>query len=237
MFLNKGIGNVNIDFDFEQGDADIVVNYNNVDVLSNNIRNSGSVLFTKDSLSVDYYYITITPNNATYNITLNCLASQEELTVVRVVNNDETLLGGTTHHNYNYTYESYESIPTNDFITFSDPSFVSVTGNEGSGNIPVGGSVVKMRAKKEVGDTVDFSIGKFRYLSSDNLYTDIDTLRPLMTVLNKSFDGDTYSAIFLHTSGKKYLYLMWDYRNGTALNMNYNQTSSYDACCKNNDDA
>jgi hypothetical protein len=234
--LGEGTGVVSIPYSFEDGDADILITYNGFTVVSENIEGTGTITFNKDSLTVDEYSITIEPNNATYDMSLGCVEVGEALTVIRIVHNDATISGDTTHHNYNFTDGGYSSPTTNDFITFTDgPAslFTQTTGIEGTGNIPVDGSTVTMRATQMPGDLVNFSNGRFRYYMVDLLFSNLDILIPFMTEATATYDPatNTYSASFPYTTGRKYLYLMWDYKIGNPINLNYSDEDAVDVCC------
>lgn len=234
--LNEGTGIVYLPYNFVSGEASIVVTYNGVDVIDTVINGTGTVSFNKSLLSVNEYTISITPTNATYSIETGCVDVGDAVTIFRIVSNDATISGDTTHHNYSWSGGDIVSPTFTDFITFTDgPTslFESSTGVEGVGGIPVDGSTVTMRAIKETGDIVDFSNGKFKYLQSNVLYTDISVLLPLMneaTPILNPFEG-SYNASFTYNTGYAYTYIVWDYKIGNLISLCYSDVDAVDVCC------
>ena len=236
VLSSEGLGTVYLPYSFESGEATIVITYNGVEVVNTLINGTGTVEFNKSLLSVNEYVVSISPVNATYSIEAGCVDAGNSVTLFRIVSNDSTVYGETTHHNYNW--ESGTNVSTNliDFISFSDgPTslFESATGLEGIGGIPVDGASVTMRAIEEYGDTVDFSNGKFKYLQSNVLYTDVSVLIPLLNeatpILNPS--TGSYNASFTYNTGFAYTYIVWDYKIGNLTSLCYSDVDAVDACC------
>ena len=96
-----------------------------------------------------------------------------------------------------------------------------------------------MQNLQSVGETFVFDplADKFKYLVSNTNYNeaDVNTLIPLLNnatpITNVS--GNTYQSSFTYTnaSNDDYLYLVWDYRVATAIELCYDATSSSNSCC------
>ena len=117
-------------------------------------------------------------------------------------------------------------------LTFSEcyvSSYETITGKQGGGVIPSDGTTVTMLSTKVGFDNYDFVIAsdKFRYVRSDTLYsntpTDIQSLLGITAVASPIFApinfNTSYSANFTMPSVGQYLYLVWDYRKSTPIEL------------------
>lgn len=236
----KIIGEASFDYNFEGGSAHILVQYNGEVVIDDEISGSGSVSFNKDIINPTSALVTITPYYATYNILSNCVES-DQITVIRIVVNSPSNEGQTTHNNYNWSLNGYNS-PTNiDFVLLESDGvslYQSITGPVSVGVIPSFGSTIKMQSDKYITDTFDFdpASNSLKYLVSDTLYTesDINTLRPLLNtatpIINPSSGKFESSFVYNNPSKLQYLYLVWDLLNAYSVGLCYSDISGEDAC-------
>lgn len=236
----KIIGEASFDYNFESGSAHILVEYNGEVVINQEISGTGSVSFNKNVVNPTTALVTITPEYATYNILSSCVES-DKITVIRIVVNSPSNEGQTTHNNYNWSLNGYNS-PTNiDFVLLESDGvslYQSSTGDVSVGVIPAFGSTIKMQSDKYVTDTFDFdpASNSLKYLVSNTLYTesDINTLRPLLNtatpILNPSTGKFESSFVYNNPSKLQYLYLVWDLVNAYSIDLCYSDISGDDAC-------
>ena len=238
LLLTEAVGNVDIDYDFTEGDGTITINYDGANVVNEFVDGSGVLSFTKSNVFPKEAYVTIVSNNASYVITINC-PSTNTLRVKRIVLNSPSDYEKTIHNNYRWSLGSYNSPYNVDSVIF-DISGVSLfaerTGSMSSGTIPADESIVSMYYSKEIDDTFDFVEGQnsFKYLSSDTDYDqeDLPTLLPLLNTATPIV-GATYGSTFTYNKGDGpyYLYLVWDYRVKSSLELCYNETDPLSGCC------
>ena len=118
--------------------------------------------------------------------------------------------------------------------------FETITGPQGGGVIPTNGAVVEMLSNKINNDTFDFNIleDTFQYLRSNTLYNnnaaDIASLLALVTTATPNVaptnGNSAFSADFIMPSSGQYLYLVWDTRTSTPLDLCFGTTAVL-ACC------
>lgn len=240
FIVNVGsiIGDVVIDYNFYSGESGISVMYNGDNVINTTKTGSGSVSFYKDSIDVEFMEVFMTPDEATYNILVNCPLAPE-VTVIRISLNSVDDIGKTIHNNYNWTAGTHTSAYNTDFIMMEDDGvslYDADTAPASYGVIPAYGSTVKMSSNKNSGDTFVFNGNDFKYLISDDLYTEaqINDLKPELDTATPVYNPSTgnYEASFIYAnpSSFQYLYLVWDYTIHTAIDLCYSATSAYDSC-------
>ena len=235
------IGDVSIDYNFSIGGANISVVYNGVNVLNTNVSNSGSVSFTKSQTNPIIAQVTITPIlTATYEMTFGC-PQGEQLTVTQILVNFEGEATLTTTTRYKWELAGNSSPYNTNSVVFEDDGislFESQTNQESFGSIPAEGATVVMQSRQAAGQSFSFDPTKdeFKYLVSNVQYTEatINTLLPLLNTATPITGGPlNYEASFTYNnpSNNDYLYLVWDFRSPTAIELCYDQTSSVDVCC------
>jgi len=235
------IGDISIDYDFSIGGANISVVYNGVNVLNTNVSNSGSVSFTKSQTNPIIAQFTITPIlTATYEMTFGC-PQGEQLTVTQILVNFEGEATLTTTTRYKWELAGNSSPYNTNSVVFEDDGislFESQTNQESFGSIPAEGATVVMQSRQAAGQSFSFdpTKDKFKYLVSNVQYTEatINTLLPLLNTATPITGGPlNYEASFTYNnpSNNDYLYLVWDFRSPTAIELCYDQTNPIDACC------
>jgi hypothetical protein len=117
--------------------------------------------------------------------------------------------------------------------------YQSVTGRQGAGVIPSDTASVQIISNKIGSDNFVFdeTSDRFRYLRTNTLYNNNDTeIQALLaasttaTPIINTGAPTTYSASFNMPSTGSYLYLIWDYRTITEIDLCSGATIS-DACC------
>jgi len=236
--LGTLIGETLFNYDFTQGSADLVVQYNGETVITTTMRGTDGVSFNKNSAFPTKAKVTITPTNATYTFTSNC-PDNFQITLKRIVLNNHSDADATIHNSYDWSYGSYTSTSLTDNIVLEASGislFASQTGMSSSGVLPVNDSDIRMYSSKLVGDTYVFNNGHFRYLITDTDYSqsDINTIinssTTITPVLNPSTGVYNVDFTYSNPSSYQFVYLIWDYRNSTNIDLCYG-TNVVDACC------
>ena len=236
--LGAVIGDTLFNYDFTQGSAILVVEYDGDVVLRTTMRGADGISFNKNSIFPTKAKVTITPTNATYTFTSNC-PTNFEVTIKRIVLNNHSDVNMTIHNSYDWTYGAYvaPSLVDNIVLDASGISlFASQTGISSSGVFPISDSDIRMYSSKLAGDTYIFNNGHFRYLITDTDYSqaDINTIINTSTIVTPVLNPSTgvYNVDFTYSNPLSYpfIYLIWDYRNSTEIDLCYG-TNVIDACC------
>ena len=236
------IGDVSIDYAISSvNGVNISVVYNGVSVLDTNVLSTGSVSFTKSQTNPTLAQVTITPIEvASYEMSFGC-PQGERLTVTQIVVNFEGEASKTTTTRYRWELAGDSSPYNTNSIVLEDDGvslFQSQTNQESFGSIPTEGSTVTMQSRQGAGQSFEFDPArdKFKYLVSNVKYTEatINNLLPLLNTATPITGGPlNYEASFTYnnTFNSNYLYLVWDFREATSIELCYNQTNEVDACC------
>ena len=236
------IGDVSIDYAISSIDGvNISVDYNGVNVLNSNVLGSGSVSFSKSQTNPVLAQVTITPlGETTYEMTFGC-PQGEQLTVTQIVVNFEGEASKITTTRYRWELSGDSSPYSTNVVILEDDGlslFESQTNQTSFGSIPTEGATVTMQSRQMAGQNFDFdpTKDKFKYLVSNVQYTEltVNTLLPLLNTATPITGGPlNYEASFVYNnlSNDNFLYLVWDLREPTAIELCYNQTNEVDACC------
>jgi len=162
---------------------------------------------------------------------------------VVLTNNSDA--GQTIHAEYYYTDAPYISPVQSNLVTFvsgtSNPlvsRFNYVSGNQGTAGIPVDGSTMTIATNKIGTDTFVFDPANdsFKYLRTDIDYNsspgDINTLLSLANAATPLLGGGTYNYVNFNVgSSDDYLYLIWDFRRPTPVELCYDAEFIENVCC------
>ena len=197
---------------------------------------SGVLTFNKSKVSVETGDITLNiTGSATIELTYAC-PDADTITIVLIqVNSNSDATGQYITNQYKWTDGTFQSPLHSQNVTFQTgtspavSSYETITGKQGGGVIPSDGTTVTMLSTKVGFDNYDFVIAsdKFRYVRSNTLYsntpTDIQSLLgitavalPILAPINFN---TSYSADFTMPSVGQYLYLVWDYRKSTSIDL------------------
>lgn len=239
------INNIN-----EGSDFNVIVEYNGVEHQSGFTSSSGQITFDKNIIDDDTINIKIQYNGVmSIDVNAGCVDA-DELTVIQVVLTNDFESGQTIHAIYRYENGTYVSPAQSSFVTFKEGTenplvseYRVFTDFVGSGAIPPSGSNMIMVSSKYATDTFDFDplSDKFRYLMSNTLYantpSDINSLIGASTVASPNQGGGDYNyATFTVPALQNYLYLIWDFRTATPIEMCYSDISLNDVCCNCNEE-
>lgn len=237
--LGEVMGNVDFNYSFTSGLATLVVEYDGETVIDSRMTGDGTLSFNKNNPAVTTAHVTITPVDATYSFTSTC-PDNFPVTFYRIVVNTQADANKTIHNSYNWTEGSFTSATLTDNIILEADGvslFASQSGMSSEGVIPAEGSEINMFSKKISGDTYDFQNNKFRYLISDTAYTesqinDILNISTEITPVENPATG-IYTVNFTYSNPTElpYVYLIWDYKNISSIDLCYSNVSAIDVCC------
>ena len=240
------IGDVEINWS-ASADARIDATFNGVTVSSTNML--VPLVVDKNVLTEQVVDIVVTAtdiDSVQAYITVNCPDAQE-ITIVQVCLSNNTDSGQFIHNEYRWVDGSFVSPLHSSAVTLQSGTtsplvsqYDVITGPQGSGFIPADGATVSIISNK-IPPTDDFvfdsSEDEFRYLRSSTLYannpTDIAALLAASAGATPITGGpNTYEAAFtMPSSSDQYLYLIYDYRNSSSVELCYSTVSVGDVCC------
>lgn len=171
----------------------------------------------------------------------------DKITIVTVGINVQGDASETTHSEYKWTDDDFQSPNNSIGVTFQAGVapivnlYNKVTGQQGGNLIPTNNSVITIGSDKKINDTYTFNANsdRFRYLRSDTLYNNTTTEIQALLVASTDAGAPTpptngnsaYTATFNMPSTGQYLYLIWDYRDVAVVDLCYDSSTSQAACC------
>jgi len=247
--LGNLVGTVDVDYSVLQplsGTFTVTAVYNGVTTTTGPVTANGTLSFDKDDILADTVQISITATD-TANITLNVKCPLgDTVTVVLVSISSPVDIDKQIHNQYRWTDNTFQSPIHSDQVTFLGGSspvvslYQTITGPQGGGVIPSNNADVIIMSNKVGSDTYDFNMysDSFKYLRSNTLYnnttSEINALilaSAASTPINPPANGNTdYNSTFTMPTVGDYLYLVWDYRNSTPIDLCFAVLST-DACC------
>ncbi len=249
------VGDVSVYYDIVnaiEGTINITATYNSVDTSTGDVStDAGSPLVvSKNKVAVSTMEISVESSSgiAIIDLNVNCPLAQE-IQIIQVCYSLSDDVGQFIHNEYRWTDGAYtspvHSVPVELASGISSPlisQYNVITGPQGGSFIPADAATVTITSNKILpGDGYDFddSIDELRYLRSSTLYennsTDMLALLAASTNATPITEVSTgkFSANFtMPTSTDEYLYLIYDYRRPTEIEMCYDATSSDAACCE-----
>jgi hypothetical protein len=247
--LSAFVGDVNITYNVISigagDDFTLSATYNSATVTTGAVSTGGTLTFSKSINNANQADISIVANgDAVVSVLVNC-PNQELMTVIQIVVTNDYDAGKTNHVQFRYVDGTYTSPIQTNFVEFDSSQtspvvslYNATTGPKGFGSIPVDNSNVTMFSNKIPPDTFNFNIlnDNFRYYTSNTLYNNnsSDILTLLGLALNAtpiSQSGNIFQASFNAGTLQDYLYLIWDYRASTAVDLCYSSVDIEDVCC------
>ena len=232
------VGDVEIEYNVTsiQPDEEFAISaeYNGTSYTTGFTVLSGTLTVDKDSNLVDVIDIFIETTGAVViEITVNC-PTANTLTVVEVVLTSNYQAGQSIFTQWRYTDGTFVGSLQNTPVTFATgvnpvvSRFNSISGFQGAANIPTNGSTVRIATNKFFPTTFDFNISenKFRYLRTNTVYNNntagINALVTASTTGTILGGGIYYYADVPAGTTGDYLYLIWDLRSYSEVNLCWN---------------
>ena len=248
--LGELVGDVHVDYTVTSivGTFTIGAVYNGNSTVVGPTSTSGRLTFNKYAVNIDTAQISISATDTvSIELTVNCPeADSITIFLITVTSNNEEGLFTTNQYRWNdATFLSPLHTQRVEFLGGTSSPLVSqyssITGLQGGGVIPSNNATVSMFNNTISPDDFSFDINAddFKYLRTNTLYqntpTDIQALLATVTTampIIPPTNGNTafFSQFQMPTTGA-YLYLVWDYRNSTPLELCYDATSALTACC------
>ena len=132
---------------------------------------------------------------------------------------------------YNKSYSTTAVVLEQDGVSL----FSETTGESSFGVLPADGATVTIQNLQGAGQTFEFdpNTDRLKYLATNTNYDEADlaTLIPLLNNATPITTTNTLNEASFVFPGSSYLYLVWDLREPTAIELCYDATSIDDACC------
>lgn len=228
------VGEVTITYTVLSGSIIVIATYGETVVSAEDVTESGTLTFNKDSLSDNSVLI---HTEGDCEITVSC-PEQIPMNVVFICITGNEDAGKFIHDEYRYSDGSFTSPLQSTMVKFlsgASSPLVSlnnlIAGVVGDGICPTEGSTVRLASNKISFDTYDFvSENKFKYLVSDSLLS-VPAILSGATELTNVLGGSYNYAEFAMPATKNYLYLIYDYRKPTGIELCFSDTIE-SACCE-----
>jgi hypothetical protein len=243
--LNLGTTQGSVVFTFQvTGTVNLSVVWNSVGVINQNITGNSTVAFIKTLPNPTTAVITITPSgNDTFNIVSACPVAPP-LIIRQLTLGSPADEGKFIHNEFYWTQGSFNSPVSSELIQFNqDTANIGGVYNETSGKSSIGvfppsGATIMMQSnKKDFDDFVfDPAIHKFRRLVTPFDYTPAQWVSvegnstDVVPITNPSTGLYQASFTYNNPSNFTYLYLTWDLRTATSVDLRHGSTTSI-ACC------
>ena len=251
------VGDVIIEYivtDVGTGTTTIDAEYDGVTVSSGAVGTGvGSITVNKDKVNEQEVEITLSATDvASMKLTVFCPDAQE-ITIIQVCVNSDNYSGELIHNEYRWTDGSFVSPLHSTQVNLQSGTGLIVsqydvlTAPQGAGVIPADNADVTLISNKILasGDSFQFdpSMHELRYLRSNTLYN--NNTADIQSLLNASIEAvplsggpDTFQAPFvMPNTNDQYLYLIYDYRDRTELELCYSDIDEQDVCCNCNEEA
>ena len=200
---------------------------------------SGIFNLTKDTRGETNVSINISSIvGAVVEVSLTC-PTPEDVTIVKVCINSNDYSGQTIH---NENMVVGDTFVLSDLVELQEGQGVIVSqyrviqGNKGDSYFPADGDSVRVISNKRVGDDFVFSLSdhKLRYYETNTLYAnntaDINFILDNSSFVLPTVSGNQNYSDYTYTGGQ-YVYLIYDYRKSTSIDLCYSADTSIDACC------
>jgi len=238
--VNYSVSGMSEDASFE-----IIVDYDGVVDTTGFVSTGGVITFDKNNVAVETVLLTV---NYIGDLSLSILAdccNAATLNVVQIVLTNDYESGDTVHTQYRYVDGVFTSPLQSSLVIFTSGTSTPLvsrynltTDFVGTGAFPPAGSVVRLISNQFTTDTFVFNPAEdsFKYHVSDTLYgnnsVDLNTLLGLATTATPNLGGGTVNyAEFIVPTLENYLYLIWDFREATPLELCFSDMDLFDVCC------
>jgi len=230
--LGAIVGGVTLNWDLlsitEGGSFQITATYNSIDTSSGIVDESGSLSFSKDSITQEVVDITIQySGSVSLSVNVQCPIGIP-LNIVEVVVTSDADENKSIHTQFRYTDGFFVGPLQTNQVVFSGGAspivsrYNLMTGFIGTGLFPTDGSTMSLQTNKILPDDYNFLLfeNSFRYLRTTTVYgnnaSDInnllaDSIYVAPTLVNPNLFSGNFTVP--NTLSGDYLYLIWDLRN------------------------
>ena len=250
--LGELVGETDIDYAVSDIDGEFEINadYGGATYSTGLVSESGTLSFDKNIVNDRNVLLNITSTGSvTLELTVNCpIASTITIILVTVTSNSEA--GLFTTNQYRWSSGSFNSPLHTQNIQFASGTVnpivsnpLTIIGKQGGGVIPANGATVTMFNNTIIPDDFVFNqyVNRFMYERTNTFYdvtnpSDVNDLldeASIISPINPPASGNTaYSGSFtMPSNNMNYLYLIWDYRRSTPIELCYGE-DQYSACCE-----
>jgi hypothetical protein len=248
--LGELVGSTDIEYtaDSLSGTFTINANYNGNTYSVIDASTSGVLNFNKDVVNETKMLLDITSTDSvTLQLTFKCPQVQQ-ITIILVTVTSNSDQGLFTTNQYRWSSGTFVSPLHTQNVEFSLSNFnpiiseyLQITGGQGGGVIPTDGALVTMFNNTIVPDDFVFNefVNNFRYHRTTTYYgdtpTEIQTLLSESTTITPIYppiNGNTayYGQFTMPATVGSYLYLIWDYRHSTPIDLCFGADLA-DSCC------
>tara|TARA_R110002153_G_scaffold39574_4_gene113785 strand:- start:9420 stop:14069 length:4650 start_codon:yes stop_codon:yes gene_type:complete len=250
--LGVFVGDVDIDYSFGVIEAGKTVTvsgvYNGVTYTTGDVIVGGQLVINKSLVQNENLDLTIsTTSIQPITITFTVKCPDADIIKIVLVHLSSINDGGLQiHDEYRWKDGAFVSPLHTEQVVFSSGTapivslYETIIGQQGGGVIPTNNSVVTMMSNKIGSDTYNFDTTQddFKYIRTNTVYpntsagiADLLAAASTATPIVLPINGNTaYSADFSMPSSGENLYLLWDYRNSTPLDLCFGASSTL-ACC------
>jgi len=238
------VGVTGITYNITAGSVDINISHDGINTTYNNLTGSGTATFNKLNPSPNIATITVSNDAATTaegTLTFNCTTRIPATVVQLTVNsNEDASKSITNQYSYNFNNLDYPGDSTNLQLSSGEFPIVSQdatrSGFQGEPGIPVHESIVTLVSNKQTTDDFQFdptqnSLNYYVTNASVPLATVLANMTP--AVLDSTEAPNVYKGVTpnLVINSGDYIYLVWDYRSSSEIDLCYDAASAADACC------
>jgi len=247
--LGALVGEVDLRYSFLSAEGNPIIvsaTYNAQTFTTGSVVANGVLTFNKNQVNVDTVDVVLeTLGTGTIELTYECPDSKE-ITINLIHLNSNNDGGKFITDEYRWsdgTFISPLHTESVEFLTGASPIvslFKEIKGFQGGGVIPADNALITMLSNKVGFDDYDFLVKEdsFRFLRTDTAYgnnaADINSLvtaSTLVTPIVTPTNGNTaYTASFRMPSTGSKLYLIWDYRSSTGIDLCVG-SNAINACC------
>lgn len=250
--LGELVGETDIDYAVSDIDGEFEINadYGGATYSTGLVSESGTLSFDKNIVNDRNAILTITSyGSVTLELTVNCPIART-ITIILVTLTSNSEAGLFTTNQYRWSSGTFNSPLHTQNVQFASGTInpivsnpLTIVGKQGGGVIPANGATVTMFNNTIIPDDFVFNqyVNRFMYYRSSTFYdvtnpSDVNDLLDEATIIspiNPPASGNTaYSGSFeMPSNTRRYLYLIWDYRRSTPIELCYGE-DQYSACCE-----
>ena len=247
------VGDVNIDYNIISTTSNVKIDatYNAVTTTTGFVNNSaGSPLVVdKNNVAVDTVDLSVEVDSGTttIEINVNCPDAQE-ITIIQVCYTLDNDAGAFIHNEFRWVDGMFVSPLHSEQVEFVSgvttpliSQYSAISGPQGAGFIPNDGATVDIISNRilPIDDyEFDSSVDELRYLRSNTLYLNnsVDMAALLFASTNAipiTGGPNTFQSQFtMPSSSDQYLYLIYDYRRATEIELCFDEGDMDAACCE-----